>query len=162
MGAPKALLDAVRSAPAGEHGSVFRRTGSHPVGGLRSAGNAAGTELWLVVSANGRGLFDAVGGQRVARDPTPVSSGPVRGIGPLAGRDVEVAGIDGGRLPRQTADGWQVTFDERAGLWLTTPAGAIEVLRVRIEEARVLGFSHDGGYFVVADAATLVTFARAT
>jgi hypothetical protein len=160
---PRAVIDAVRAAPARDEGSVFRRTGVHAVGGLRGAGNVAGTDLWLVVSSNGSGLFDALTGERVARDPSSPAGYPTetRGIGPARDAIVRVAGIDGGSLPCRTSDGWELAFDERAGLWLVPPGGApIEVLRVRLDEARVLGVSETGRSFVVGDAASLYTFAR--
>lgn len=162
MRASKHTIDAVRSAPASEHGSVFRRTGVHGVGGLRGAGWVR-DELWLVASINGLGLFDARSGGLLARDPGPLPAGYPRhtpAIGPASGAHAVVAGLDGGALPLATSDGWQLAFDERAGLWLTTPSGSIEALRAPLESVRVLGFSGTGGSWVVGDGATLLTFAR--
>lgn len=159
----RAMLDAVREAPAREHGSVLRRTAAHAVGGLRGAGWVPGAELWLVASVNGLGLVDASSGERLARDRGELPAGyPERtpAIGPAAGRTVAIAGLDGGALPRRTHDGWAVAFDERAGLWLTAPDGSVEALSVRLEGVRVLGFSGTGRSLVVGDGATLVTFAR--
>jgi hypothetical protein len=159
----RATLDAVRAAPAREHGSVFRRTGTHPMGGLRGAGSVPGGELWLVASANGLGLFDAASGQRLARHRGALPPGyPERtpGLGAASGVEVAIAGLDGGALAASARDGWRLAFDRRAGLWLTAPDGSIEALRVPLEDVRVLGFSGTGRSLVVGDAATLLTFAR--
>lgn len=162
MRASQETIRAVQSARAGDHGSLFRRTAVHAVGGLRGAGWVP-EELWLVASVNGLGVVDARSGASLARERGPLPDGyPKRtpGIGPARGAHVVIAGLDGGALPLRTLDGWQIAFDERAGLWLTSPTGSIEALRVPLEVVRVLGFSGSGASFVVGDGASLVTFAR--
>src|ERR1044072_4160711 len=89
------------------------------VGGLLGIGFAthpdSGHDLVMVVSTAGHGLFDAVTGEKVARerDPDAESSTPdaaedltCPGLGPIADRRVHIAGLFVGGLHATTADGW--------------------------------------------------------
>ena len=74
-------------------------------------GEVAGQDFLLVVSHDGRGVFD-LDGTRVARDRTPVDDLwhnsqqlTAIGIGPLDGIAVPLAGLWGGGLPLMTDDG---------------------------------------------------------
>lgn len=170
MRVSNAMFRAVTSAHAWAEGSVFRKTGEQAVGGLAGVGNVEGTELWLVASSSGLGLFDARTGERIARDPRRPGGYPeaTPGIGLAKGKLVRIVGIDGGgKLPQTTPDGWELTYDLSVGIWLTPPGIAtdipsphIEVLRVRLEEIRVGGFSASGDSLVLGDARTLHLFAR--
>ena len=170
MRVSNAMFRAVTSAHARSEGSVFRKTGEQAVGGLAGVGNVEGTELWLVASSSGLGLFDAKTGERIARDPKRPLGYPeaTPGIGAAKGKRVRIVGIDGGgSLPQATPDGWKLTCDMSVGIWLTPPGIAmdipsphIEVLRLRLEELRVGGFSASGDSLVLGDARTLHLFAR--
>ncbi len=81
------------------------------VGGLKSVGFAPHSELLLVASHSGRGLFDCSTGSRVARDPdNAYEDSPhtleAAGIGPLEGRAIKMAGLEGGGLPLTSPQGW--------------------------------------------------------
>jgi len=83
---------------------------------LTEVGFRERTDLLLVVSWRGRGVFDCPTGVRVARDPTAPDDGwydEVRltalGIGPLHDRSIRLSGLHGGGLPARTDDGWGVT-----------------------------------------------------
>lgn len=69
----------------------------------------------MVVSHDGHGLFDAVTGEKIARDrdPAPEDSTPdavadlsCPGLGPTTGSRVRIAGLFGGGLHTTTEDGW--------------------------------------------------------
>lgn len=92
-----------------------------PVGGLLGIGFAVhpdtGHDLVMVVSHDGHGLFDAVTGEKIARDrdPDPATSIPdahpdltCPGLGPVAGTEIRIAGLFGGGLHSTTPDGWTV------------------------------------------------------
>src|SRR4051812_46599997 len=71
--------------------------GHYAVGGLTAVGFGPGTELLLVASWQGRGVFDCTTGERVARDRAtdggwqdPVAL-EAQGIGPLEGQTVRTA-----------------------------------------------------------------------
>ncbi len=113
------LRDRVLAAPVAPAPwrSVFE--GCAPVGGLLGIGFAThpenGHDLVMVVSSDGHGLFDAVTGERIARDrdPDPEESTPDAapdlsrpGLGPITGRRVHIAGLFGGGLHTGTGDGW--------------------------------------------------------
>ncbi|MGW6918375.1 hypothetical protein ACWGB8_31855 [Kitasatospora sp. NPDC054939] len=90
------------------------------VGGLTGIGFAAdpanGRDLVLTVSSSGHGLFDAVTGERLAReyDPEEDPDGPdlaCPGIGPAAGLRIPVAGLYGGGLHTSAEGGWHVCVE---------------------------------------------------
>lgn len=91
------------------------------VGGLLGIGFALhpdnGHDLMMVVSQDGHGLFDALTGEKIARDrdPEPDDSTPEAvddlscpGLGPVTGTRVRIAGLFGGGLHTGTGDGWTV------------------------------------------------------
>ncbi|RYF48682.1 MAG: hypothetical protein EOO38_09580 [Cytophagaceae bacterium] len=64
------------------------------------------------MSSSGRGVFDCLTGEKVARDYTDnVVTDPYlecEGIGPLAGRLIRMSATSGGGLPVASSDGWSV------------------------------------------------------
>src|SRR5262249_51453755 len=104
---------------------------AYAVGGLFGVGYAAGSDLLLVLSSQGRGVFDCVTGEKLARDHEEAHDffDPVRliaeGFGPLAGQPVRIAGLFGGGLPLTTSDGWGLEPQARAwpthSVFLTAP-----------------------------------------
>lgn len=140
----------------------WRRIGVCPVGGLRSLGFAAASDLLLIVSEGGRIVVDGRTSVQVARDPMRYLVGQERGqalgIGPLAGEIVAVAGRYGGRLPQETPDGWRLA-GTGAHLAVVAPDGTAFGLGAS-EEALVAGFSPTGATLVVADAAEVAVIGR--
>jgi hypothetical protein len=144
------------------------------IGGLTCVGfgEAGGREYLLVISHDGRGVFD-VDGTRVARDASAMSDDwhdpyalSAVGIGPLDGMRVPVAGLWGGGLPLMTRDGWTVERvpvdwpDER--IILRAPFPADEMIQIHDEtlfEVRAAGFSPSGAALVIASSGefTLIT-----
>lgn len=143
----------------------------HAVGGLVQVGYATGRDLVLVHSHDGRGVFDALTGLRVARDDGDCwdafdeGSLTVEGIGALAGERVRVAGLFGGALPRATADGFAldevVVRGRTRGVVLLGPGSRTLVADEGVCELRAYGFSETGQSFVVATTCDLMLFARA-
>lgn len=68
----------------------------------------------MAVSRDGHGLFDAVTGEKIARDrdPDPEDGAEAAadlscpGLGPVTESRVHIAGLYGGGLHTTTADGW--------------------------------------------------------
>ena len=95
----------------------WRRISYVAVGGLTEVGFGRDARFLLIVSHQGRGVVDCITGARVARNPDdgPAwfndSAPAARGIGPLQGEWVPVAGLAGGSLAAETADGWRVSAD---------------------------------------------------
>jgi len=113
------LLHQLRVLPIQPPPSPWKRVASYAVGGLTEIGFANQSDLVLVVSSNGRGVFDCTSGERLARDDDTADwwYDPVQlqaaGIGPLDGQFIRLAGLHGGGLPLSTRDGWS--------LWLVAP-----------------------------------------
>jgi len=149
------------------------------VGGLLSVGFGRNTELILVTSSQGRGVFNATTGERVARDsvvdfPEDPFNLEAAGIGPLNGQMIRMAGINGGGLPKVCSDGWQV---ERLAIhWpkemvlLISPGSWVfgasfgnkaDLTKVMVDsEIRACGFSASGQSLVLAESSGLRLYTR--
>ncbi|MEV2268303.1 hypothetical protein [Nonomuraea africana] len=165
-----------RDAPLHPPPAPWRRVPVQQVGGLTDVGfgsRPAASDLLLVASSAGRGVFDCVSGERVARDHEDVHPDDplVRGgIGPLAGVGVPMAGLWGGGLHTTTADGWAVH--------LVAPDWPVESVLLSQDdepyqgsrwwhihreegcELRAFGFSPSGRTLVIASACDLILFSR--
>lgn len=159
---------------------VWRLVAHHAVGGLTEVGFADGSDFLLVLSSSGRGVIDALSGDRLARDdsenyPFEVGSLSSVGIGPLEGMSIRMSGLSGGGLPNGTDDGWSVErhplawpdeelfLSEPGHTMLWSPAGrAMAVYRLGnfVTEIRAFGFSPTGKSFVVATSSDLITYGR--
>lgn len=149
------------------------------VGGLTSVGFYDSSDLLLAASSNGLGVFDCRTGQRLARDDGEsefdIGNLLMKGIGPLADKQVRMSGIYGGRLACQTADGWRLEAvplswpDEeiilsppgQTMLWCPADQSVkLHKLAGFATELRAFGFSPTGRCFVVATAADISIFSR--
>jgi len=156
------------------------------IGGLTEIGYASETDLLLVVSAQGRGVFDCATGERLARDYEEPSSAvawyddvglSAVGIGPRDGYRVRLAGLMGGGLRHVTGDGWglqAVSPDwPQSFVVLSSPGVRRAIFNDPIpnEYTRVapsygsyaitaFGFSETGLTFIVAMSHTLETYGR--
>ena len=138
------------------------------VGGLWAVGFGANSDLLLVISVNGRGVFDCVSGERVARDPSDddaydEDSETAAGIGPLAGARIEICGANGGivtrrRLPLTTHDGWVVAKTDEMIVLRAEHAEWTTIAEV--EELSAIGFSPTGRSLVAAESHTLHVWSR--
>jgi hypothetical protein len=132
------------------------------IGGLTEVGFAAPGVL-LVVSHQGRGLYNCATGERLARDKSEAPDwfdpgGPSSlGIGPYEGVWIAVAGLAGGSLRRDTDDGWSATAAKNAVALHSSDASQIID---ETEEIQVFGFSEDGSTFVLGSSPTLRIFRR--
>lgn len=157
-----------------------------PIGGLLGIGFAvhpdSGHDLVMVVTNDGHGLFDAVTGEKIARerDPDPETSTPdaspdltCPGFGPIEGTRVHIAGLFGGGLHSTTPDGW--TLDVVNPEWphdrviLSTDGGAHKgppggtwwhVFHSEYSELRAAGFSPSGLTLAVATSSDLTLWVR--
>ena len=145
------------------------------VGGLISIGYAQNSDLLLVVSHAGRGVFDCLLNQKVARDHEEVDDYlliPQQGIGILEGQIIQTASRYNGCLNRRW-DGW--SLEQASPNWpfssiILQPPGCnlydnrtwqqcIKVAPHGDEDDIVTyGFSDTGKSFVVAMSHTLEIF----
>ncbi|MFJ4423842.1 hypothetical protein ACKI1Q_32345 [Streptomyces galilaeus] len=157
------------------------------VGGLLGIGFAvhpgSGNDLVMVVSQDGHGLFDAVTGERIARDRDPAPEGATPdesedlscpGLGPIAGGRVRIAGLFGGGLHSGTGDGWSVEVVQPAwpnervllchgdGLPHRGPHGEKwwHVFHASWSTFRAAGFSPSGRTLAVATSSDLTLWSR--
>lgn len=156
-----------------------------PVGGLLGVGFAAdptsGADILMVVSHDGRGLFDPATGAKIARDREPdpdlcIPTGPdlsCPGFGPLADTRVRIAGLFGGGLHTSTDDGWSVDVvvpgwpDERVLLSIngdiyrgTVGTHWWHIFDSNYSELRAAGFSASGRTLVVATSSDITLWHR--
>ncbi|WP_424871997.1 hypothetical protein [Streptomyces sp. SAI-229] len=166
---------------------VFESPYGVPVGGLLGIGFAthpgSGHDLVMVVSFDGHGLFDAVTGERLARDRDPEDGAPdavadlsCPGLGPVAGSRVRVAGLFGGGLHTTTADGWtlevvtpawpndRVLLSSDGGLPHAGPHGERwwHIFHSDHSTLRAAGFSPSGRTIAVATSSDLFLWTRGT
>jgi hypothetical protein len=150
----------------------WKRVTTRPIGGLLQVGYAEGSDLLLVLSSQGRGVFDCLTGRRIAGDEQDAyeSFDPIRlmarGFGPLEQHTIRMAGLFGGGLSVVTLDGWILT--ELAPAW---PSRSIYLRKLGghrmtavgdagVCELRAYGFSETGRSFIVATSCDLTIYAR--
>ncbi|WP_404310845.1 hypothetical protein [Neorhodopirellula lusitana] len=164
--------------PVSEPPAPWSVIGGSAVGGLTEIGFVPGTDDLLVLSGQGRGLFDTLSGAKIARDSNDAFDNPdaswltVPAIGRHDGATVPLAGLVGGGLPRQTHDGWMLEviqlpwprhvlflssnysppYDDAGNSWKICDDGACEY--------RAAGFSPSGRSFVFASSCELVIYGR--
>jgi hypothetical protein len=175
----KPLFHRLVSLPASQPPSPWREVAVHAVGGLTDVAFADSTDLLLVISSAGRGLFNCSSGERVARDPADdfdydTSNLLASGIGSLESQRLRTAGLHGGGLAVTTADGWSLDlltlswphhslFITPPGHWLYGPAFSRPGNSTKIttdSEIRVFGFSPTGRAFIFATSSDLFVFNR--
>ncbi|WP_329344126.1 hypothetical protein OG866_16165 [Streptomyces sp. NBC_00663] len=158
------------------------------VGGLLGIGFAThpdtGNDLVMVVSHDGHGLFDAVTGEKIARerDPEPEDDTPdstadltCPGLGPIAGTRVHIAGLYGGGLHLTAVGGWglevvhpawpheRVLLTHGSGMPHREPHGDgwWHIFNSHYSELRTIGFSPSGHTLAVATSSDLTLWTRA-
>lgn len=171
----------VREARVVPPPTPWRVITSAAVGGLTEVGFGGDGELLLVLSWQGRGIFDCTTGRRVARDPRDDRTDwyghdnlIARGFGPLEGQQVRLSGLWGGGLPNSTTDGWSV---ERVTLnWPIenlllfepdprrryTPDTRFHKLHKPTSEVRAFGFSFTGKTLVIATSSDVTLIGRSS
>lgn len=150
------------------------------VGSLLEVGFDRDSELLLVTSSSGRSVIDCLTGQKIARDYTEdVESNQyleAEGIGPLTGKTIPMAGINGGSLPVGAFDGWVIEnvplnwpchhlLLVEPGSWLYgaryKQACAFHKLAIEIG-LRAFGFSYTGQTLIIATSNSLIVYRRGT
>ena len=153
------------------HGARWRSVLFAAVGGLTEIGFSGAETTLLVVSHDGRGLFDLATGRRIARDDAqPALGSPwmdretrrVQGIGPSRDEWFAMAGLWGGALQARSPTGWTVGVtgrgrNERA--YVTAHGDRTKWLVGRpVGEIRAFGFSDSGRHLVLATSSDVSVF----
>jgi hypothetical protein len=171
-----AYLDALQ---ASKPPSPWRQQPVVHVGGLWHLGFGDCSDLLLLISVSGRGVVSCSSGEKLDRDDAEYYPNPgaleAKGIGPLDGQVVRIAGSAGGGLPRVTEDGWGLELhplswpDEE--LFLCPPgqtmlwqqpgvASSLIKLAPPISPLVAYGFSPTGKSLVVATSSDVTIFHR--
>ena len=180
----KSMVNRVLSRQVEPPPPPWRPIGSFAVGGLTDIGFELQSDLVLVVSGNGRGVFNCRTGERLARDSSMPQTGKdnwqdcfglkVEGVGPLAEQRICTAGLHGGGLPRLTRDGWgveQLALDWPEECLLLVPPGEdiygeyrgrpLIFSKLAVESGvRAWGFSPTGLSLVLATSSDLTIWSR--
>ncbi|MER7837975.1 hypothetical protein ABTY98_19275 [Streptomyces sp. NPDC096040] len=183
----QAMRQRLLAAPVVPAPEPWQRTAYAPVGGLLGIGFAShpgtGQDLVMVVSHDGRGLFDAVTGEKIARDRDPAPEDDSRdadpalwcpGFGPVAGSRVRIAGLFGGGLRTTSGDGWKlevvapawpnerVLLSRDGGLPHSGPYGERwwHIFHSNYSELRAAGFSPSGQTLAVATSSDVSLWTR--
>jgi hypothetical protein len=156
----------------------WRLIGGSSIGGLIAVGYADRTDDLLVVSSQGRGLFDCTTGERLARDRAEMFDNPdesgltAPGMGKHAATIFALAGLPGGGLAKVTRDGWvlsvvqlpwplHVVFLTSNYTEVSNDNGCVTKLcNDEPCEFRAAGFSPTGRSFIVATSGELMMYAR--
>lgn len=132
-------------------------------------GFAPQSDYLLVVSHQGRGVFDCISGQKLARDSNDgfdESELTAKGIGILAGQKIQAAGLFGGSLLTATADDWRLFEqpEESARIFLKHESWSDEEAEFigdgEVCDMRASGFSPTGNSFVIATSCDVALYAR--
>ena len=171
----EAVLRATGALPA-----PWRASGTLPVGGLTDVGFIPGTDFLLVLSSQGRGIYDCLTGERVARDrdedyPFETSCLTAPGFAEFATHTVSTSGLHGGGLALTTHDGWCIehfVFDWPESIVTLSPSGQSSdyatlgrpttIYRLPSDSTtRAYGFSPTGRSIVLASSSDLHIINRA-
>jgi hypothetical protein len=147
------------------------------VGGLINVGFAENSDILLVISHQGRGIFDCLKGERVARDSADFfdfldeQSGKAKGFDILDGQTIKTYGLFGGdQLLKNTTDGWKLwqtdepPFENLKGMNIILSSNKNENMIVgndEVCELRAYGFSPTEKTFILATSCDLTIYRRA-
>lgn len=172
------LARQLQALPVQPPPAPWQHRATYAVGGLIAVGYAEDSDLLLVISTQGRGVFDCRSGTKVARDHADAYEFfdeiklTAQGIGPLEAHIIRIAGLYGGGLPNSTRDGWSLhafpTPWPHHSIVLECPfksvyqdrANPVKVGVADICELRAYGFSETGGSFIVALSCDIAIFSR--
>ena len=144
------------------------------IGGLIQVGFSPQSDYLLIVSHQGRGVFDCISGQKIARDTNgdwwqyfDETTLIAEGIGNLTGQKILTAGLFGGNLPMTTADGWKLFEqpEESERIFLKHESWADDEAKFvgdgEVCEMRAFGFSDKGNSFIIATSCDVKIYAKA-
>ncbi|KJZ44048.1 hypothetical protein [Pseudomonas fluorescens] len=158
--------------------SPWELAGEWTVASLYDIGFDRDSELLLVSSSSGLGLFDCETGKKIARDTSDRALTDrfleCKGIGALENKTIHMAGVYGGSLPSTTSDGWTtetvtLKWPEhhllllKPGAWLhgaeCNQPSSFHKLAIEYD-MRAFGFSYTGQTLVIATSGDVVIYKR--
>jgi hypothetical protein len=171
----KKMLEIVSRIPDGLP-EKWKKIAEYAISGLTDIGFSQDEQFLLVVSGQGRGVFDCFSGKKVARDLEVDGSWineqnlTCQGIGPIAGEEIQLAGINGGGLRSGNDEGDQLLcispYWPKKEIILCpdwqncyTEEGALSSYKMwRGYELRAFGFSPSGMTFVIGESSDVTIY----
>ncbi len=138
------------------------------VGGLINIGFISNSDFLIVVSHNGRGIFDCSNGEKLARDYAEIlnvfddETGIVDGFDFLSGQKIQTNGLFAGdKLTKETQDDWTLELEnEEIILSSKNSLQRFIVGNCELCELKAFGFSDKHKYFVIATSCDLTIHKR--
>jgi hypothetical protein len=141
------------------------------VGGLINVGFIENTNFIIVVSHNGRGIFNCQKGENIARNDEDIwqffddKTGKVKGFDVWENQIIQTHGLFGNdNLPKKTNDSWTLKLVQKNNfieIVLVSPnQEEIVVGSDEIVEIKAFGFSNDEKFFVIAQSSDLLLYRR--
>ena len=129
------------------------------VGGLVNIGFVENSNLLLVVSHSGQGIFDCLTGEKIARNYDDfweffdAETGQVKGFDILESQIIQTHGLIGeDKLLAETTDGWALQVKGEGGcseIVLVSPDNRQQVVgNDEVVEIKAFGFSQSERFFV--------------
>ena len=155
----------------------WRHVGTFAIGGLTEIIYADQTDDLLVVSSQGRGMFDCLTGEKFAREPESAFDDYdtnrmlSKGIGKYEDAWIRIGGLLGGGLPNTTNDGWGLHVAHLPWpahfVFLTSNFHDLtdneHITKLYTDgpcEFRATGFSHTGLTFAISTSCELAIYSR--
>jgi hypothetical protein len=98
---------------------MFKFINTYAIGGLLNIGYSDNTDMLIVLSSQGRGIFNCLTGEVTFRDDEDwypdfdEINGTIKGFGSEINKLVKVAGVNSkNKLPIKTTDGWDLILTE--------------------------------------------------
>lgn len=153
--------------------AAWQKLSINAVGGLLQVGYAESSDLLLVLSNNGRGIFDCLTGVKIARNNQYVfdyfdeATLIAAGFNILEGQAIKTAGLFGGIISPETSDGWKLIERESKDLIKNIYLKYLaedEVFVANEEpcELRAFGFSPTEKSFIIATSCEVAIFSKLT
>lgn len=161
---------------------MWTKLNTWAIGGLREIGFKSNTDFLMVLSSQGRGLFDCLKNEKIARDPYDYynmdwdsETGKVEGVGILESEEIICGGFEHPNVLQQsTEDGWKTLIKtELRPNWKNEalPAEVLYLQNDLINQNQELAFFHyglDRGFgfsdtglsFVIGTSSDLYIFTR--
>lgn len=154
------------------------------IGGLLNVGYAPNSDLLIVLSSQGEGIFDCIKGEKIAREHNDMDwydrfnkeTNTIIGFDCLANIEIPTYGLEGtdNEMLKETSDGWTLTISEPEPeekpydkyliqkIYLVTPDKKEKIFIEKDGpcELRAYGFSETGNTFIVALSCDLVIYCR--
>jgi len=160
---------------------MYKHLNTFAIGGLQSVGYVNEGDNLIVLSSQGRGIFNCLTGEKIFRDDydwwrdfDPESSS-VKGFGGEVGKMIKTYGLynPNEQMPQQTADGYKLSLTQPQpddppfekylvqSIFIAHQEDKIFVSKDGPCEFRAFGFSETRNSFIVASSCDLVIWGKA-